>query len=450
MHKEKDHTSSWHDYERYLNKQMSDSERFAFEKRLLSDEFESEALEGLEAFDQGEIHADLQHLKKGLSKKTKRTEKLVVWRIAAAVVLLAASSFLVFYLTGIPQRHELADKREIPAVETEPTERLKQPEADRPPPVHEHESAKKPQQHEATRRKNERKQSGGSAYETDTISNRGKSELLADQMPPPMQPTGLPATTYKSETEIKRETMAIQEVAPVRSEEMLEGADFQLDSYDDRKKALSSRMYLQQTKTRTITGTISSVEDDEVLPGANVEVKGASIGTVADVEGHYSITIPADTEQVTLIYRYIGFIPEEVVVTESGEVNVTIEPDINALSEIVVTGYEADKQEDERGYSFLPPRPAGGHVLFKNYVKQYMQYPASATKEAVKGTVKLRFIVTTDGAIRNIEVLKSLGKPFDDEAIRLVLEGPRWQPAEVNGEDVDREVKVKIRFRPPG
>jgi TonB family protein len=63
--------------------------------------------------------------------------------------------------------------------------------------------------------------------------------------------------------------------------------------------------------------------------------------------------------------------------------------------------------------------------------------------------VKLKFIVGLNGQISNIEIAKSLGEAFDNEAIRLLKEGPDWAPAEFNGEKVEREVKVKIRFRPP-
>jgi TonB family protein len=108
---------------------------------------------------------------------------------------------------------------------------------------------------------------------------------------------------------------------------------------------------------------------------------------------------------------------------------VNIEPDITALSEIVVTGYGSQESEEEPGYSFTPPRPVGGQTVFKNYVNEYLRYPESGMDKEIKGTVKLKFTVTTDGTIKNMEVIKSLGSDFDQEAIRLVNEGPAWEPA---------------------
>ena len=48
-----------------------------------------------------------------------------------------------------------------------------------------------------------------------------------------------------------------------------------------------------------------------------------------------------------------------------------------------------------------------------------------------------------------MEVVKSLGEDFDKEAMRLVNEGPDWEPAMENDSVVEKEVTVKIRFRPP-
>jgi TonB family protein len=177
-------------------------------------------------------------------------------------------------------------------------------------------------------------------------------------------------------------------------------------------------------------------------------MKGSVAGAITDIDGYYTIEVP-ENENVTLVYSSVGYNQEEVAVNEQNEVNVNIEPDITALSEIVVTGYGTQETEEEPEYSFTPPRPAGGQTVFKNYVKEYMRYPASGLEDQIKGTVKLKFTVLTDGRITNLEILKSLGEDFDQESIRLVEEGPDWEPAELNGEIVEREVRVKIRFRVP-
>ena len=65
----------------------------------------------------------------------------------------------------------------------------------------------------------------------------------------------------------------------------------------------------------TVTGSIKDATTDEPLPGASVLLKGTRTGTVADIDGNYSITVPSGG---TLVFSSIGFLSEEVVVNGSG------------------------------------------------------------------------------------------------------------------------------------
>src|SRR5690606_20392070 len=81
-------------------------------------------------------------------------------------------------------------------------------------------------------------------------------------------------------------------------------------------------IYLQAV---TITGRVTSGEDGEALPGANVVIKGTSSGTVTDIEGNYSIEVPGS--EATLVYSSVGFITEEIVVGSRSVVDITLMPD---------------------------------------------------------------------------------------------------------------------------
>ena len=190
-------------------------------------------------------------------------------------------------------------------------------------------------------------------------------------------------------------------------------------------------------------------------------VKGTNEGTVTDMGGNYSINVP-EAVDVVLVYSFIGFNTEEVAIGDRENIDVNIEPDVTALSEIVVTGYASQKKidmtgavssvsvEDNTPYNFTPPQPVGGQGKFKEYIHENLKYPDAGLKEQVKGTVKLKFAVSKNGKISNIEILKSLGEDFDREAIRLVNEGPAWVPAIEHDSTTVKEVTLKIRFRPPG
>lgn len=94
----------------------------------------------------------------------------------------------------------------------------------------------------------------------------------------------------------------------------------------------------------TVTGKVLSGEDDSELPGVNIVVQGTSVGTVTDVEGNYSLDVP--DENSVLIFSSVGFVTEEVMVGNQTVVNMTLLPDITALSEIVVLGYTTASKKD--------------------------------------------------------------------------------------------------------
>lgn len=95
-----------------------------------------------------------------------------------------------------------------------------------------------------------------------------------------------------------------------------------------------------------VTGTVVSSEG-ESLPGVNVLVKGTSVGTITDIEGRYSIDVPDGNE--TLVFSFIGYSTEEVVINNRAVVDVIMTEDIGSLDEVVVVGYGAVRKRDLTG-----------------------------------------------------------------------------------------------------
>jgi len=89
-----------------------------------------------------------------------------------------------------------------------------------------------------------------------------------------------------------------------------------------------------------ISGTINDGEFNDVLPFANVVVKGTTKGTTSDFDGKYSLTVDPGT--YTVVYSYLGYATKEISdiqVTAGGEtfIDVTLDPASNQLEEVVVT-----------------------------------------------------------------------------------------------------------------
>ena len=88
---------------------------------------------------------------------------------------------------------------------------------------------------------------------------------------------------------------------------------------------------------RQITGVVTSAVDDMSLPGVNVLVKGTSQGAQTDFDGKFSIK--ASTGNV-LVFSFIGFKTVEKTVGSTSVINLTMEEDVAALDEVVITGYQ--------------------------------------------------------------------------------------------------------------
>ncbi len=97
---------------------------------------------------------------------------------------------------------------------------------------------------------------------------------------------------------------------------------------------------------RTIHGKVTDPETKEGLIGANVVVKGATVGTVTDYDGSYSLVVPAGFDVIA--YSYTGYTTVEITLTSSDEVNVALGQG-KLLEEVVLIGYGTVKREDATG-----------------------------------------------------------------------------------------------------
>jgi len=97
---------------------------------------------------------------------------------------------------------------------------------------------------------------------------------------------------------------------------------------------------------RTITGVVTDAENGDPLIGANVLVVGTSSGAVTDIDGSYSIDLPADATQ--LEFSYTGYTSQTVTVGASNTLDIALRAG-ETLDEIVVTGYSTQRRRDLTG-----------------------------------------------------------------------------------------------------
>ena len=90
----------------------------------------------------------------------------------------------------------------------------------------------------------------------------------------------------------------------------------------------------------TITGTISEKDESgktSAIPGAAIREKGTKNGVAANANGQYSIKVKNGT---TLVFSAVGFLSQEVKITNQSVIDVVLETDAKSLDEVVVTGYQ--------------------------------------------------------------------------------------------------------------
>lgn len=110
---------------------------------------------------------------------------------------------------------------------------------------------------------------------------------------------------------------------------------------------LSCHVMAQQT---TVTGTITDGTDGSPLIGANVLVKGTGTGSIADVNGKFSVSVP--TGKDVLVISCIGYKQQEITLKAGQKVvNVVMKEDSELLDEVVVVGYGTMKKSDLSGAS---------------------------------------------------------------------------------------------------
>lgn len=132
-----------------------------------------------------------------------------------------------------------------------------------------------------------------------------------------------------------------------------------------------------------VTGHVISKEDGEPIIGASIVVKGASVGTVTDYDGNFSLEIPDNAK--TLVISYIGMVTQQVAVKST--LNIVMEADTQTLDEVVVTGYGVTKKAAFTGSAQV------------------------VNQETLKAKTDANFMKSLEGSVTGLQVNSASGQP---------------------------------------
>ena len=96
----------------------------------------------------------------------------------------------------------------------------------------------------------------------------------------------------------------------------------------------------------TVSGTVTSAEDGNALPGASITIQGTTLGAAADAAGRYNLT--ASSADDVLVFSFVGFESQEIAINGRSTIDVALVPSAY-LDEVVVVGYGAQERRDVTG-----------------------------------------------------------------------------------------------------
>jgi len=97
---------------------------------------------------------------------------------------------------------------------------------------------------------------------------------------------------------------------------------------------------------QSVSGVVTDADDNSPLAGVSVIVQGTAIGTVSDVDGKFTLSVP---QGKSLVFSYIGYKQQVVNIKDNAFLNIVMEVDVQKLQEVVAIGYGVVKKSDLTG-----------------------------------------------------------------------------------------------------
>jgi len=145
-------------------------------------------------------------------------------------------------------------------------------------------------------------------------------------------------------------------------------------------------LHMANAQTRQLSGTVTSADDGNSIPGVSVTVKGnPSLGTITDIDGNFKISVPYTA--VGLVFSFVGMEKQEVPIGASNVFSVSLVPSATTLDEIVVVGYGSQIKSKVTGNQ---ARVSGD--LVKNT-------PVPSVQQALQGKTAGVFVEANNGKV---------------------------------------------------
>ena len=437
------------DIEQYHRGLLSAKERHALEKAALDDPFLADALEGY-AVAGVNAEADITELKKRLSERvderkvipintTGTSNKFRLLRVAAIIVLVVGAGLLVYQFAFNNK------SKDVTQVSTKKKEEIKSVDSGNiiQPGIVGNENASPA---------NDIKQKAEGITTDNTAADKNVSSKINKQN----VGAGLtrkdtvyyqslevaPSTVYSPQAKAAENKNAANDYKDEKTNLEKE----QLKALTDKKRVAADSMVIsrsegayykskeaaavnrqQENRSNVFRGRITDANNNPV-PFANVTNPTDNVGTYSDVRGHFNLTSPDSVLDVQI--RSIGFENNNTRLRNNVVSNqVIMQDDSRGLSEVVINNKRPNTLARSMNTNAKPeePEPEDGWENYDTYLVNNLNEPEEVKGKENPGDVKVSFEINKNGEPINIKVEKSLCRKCDEEAIRLIKEGPRWK-----------------------
>ncbi len=218
----------------------------------------------------------------------------------------------------------------------------------------------------------------------------------------------------KSEEELLAETEQVLVDISTQVDDEPEEPEEELERYEEEKPVVPPEEVLNTVKVTEL----AIVPDEEVT-------KEDEIKTVEDLQQTTTAFGQTDFDKGTDDRNVIKEMTEDIVVAEP------------------------KKEEVFRAVEQMPQFPGGEAELMK-YISKNIKYPTMAMENNIQGRVVVQFVVTKNGSIGEVKVIRSKDPDLDKEAVRVVKTLPKFIPGKMNGQAVNVWYTLPIMFKLQG
>lgn len=293
--------------------------------------------------------------------------------------------------------------------------------------------------------------------------------VIVGSAPPPIDSlanservAGKPASTLKKEaaTEIAavlKPTLTLEEkandvpaleAAPATVQVLDSGQNVALNKKIPEKiamaptAALANRSAFSAIKNEnvfTVRGKVLTA-NLQALPGVALQLKNQWRGVSTDAGGNFVLPNVRKGDEITVLS--VGFEKMQLTVSDSVIAPIVLKENAQALSEVVVTAPPRNAKIINREVG-----PKNGWEKYKNYLENSAKAYIAQNPQAIRGQVKLSFVVTSSGELVDFRAIAQADSELIEEAIRIVRSGESWEPSLRGGQLVADRVQVLIDFK---